>query len=178
MATKTHKGLLAECPICSGFQSERKFKRKRAGVADTSARRQANLELGEDPTRIQEDAVFMKFGLIDPIIDRNVKKPSWKSEVVWQRELKQWQKDTAGMVPRQRFQESRRGYTPRTASSTLNQEWAPNRPFTTANPSQKARPSNLPNLPNCRVVPYPKKFSQNLRTPLSPQTESKNSPRG
>jgi hypothetical protein len=154
MATKTHKGLLAECPVCTGFQPERKFKRKRTGVADTSARRQANLELGEDPTRIQKDAVFMKFGLIDPIIDRNVKKPSWKSEVVWQRELKQWQKDTAGMVPRQRFQESRRGYTPRTASSTLNQEFRPNR--------QWVRPNH----------------NQNRQTPSLRPTEYRNSPRG
>ena len=114
MATKIHKGLLAECPVCTGFQPERKFKRKRTGVADTSARRQANMELGEDPTRIKKDAVFMKYGLLDPIIDRNVRKPFWKSEVVWQREMKQFVQDTAGMVPRQRFQESRRGYTPRT----------------------------------------------------------------
>jgi hypothetical protein len=151
MATKIHKGLLAECPVCTGVQPERKFKRKRTGIADTSARRQANLELGEDPTRIQKDAVFMKFGLTDPIIDRNVKKPSWKSEVVWKNELKQFHNMTAGLVTRQRFQESRRGYTPRTASSTLNQEWRPNRP---------SRPN------------------QNPRTPSLRPTESKNSPRG
>jgi hypothetical protein len=151
MATKTHKGLLAECPICSGYQPERKFKRKRTGIADTSARRQANLELGEDPTRIQKDAVFMKFGLIDPIIDRNVKKPSWKSEVVWKNELKQFHNMTAGLVTRQRFQESRRGYTPRTAS-TLNQEFGPRRQWTRPN--------------------------QNRQTPSLPPTESKNSPRG
>jgi hypothetical protein len=151
MATKIHKGLLAECPVCSGYQPERKFKRKRTGIADTSARRQANLELGEDPTRIQKDAVFMKFGLIDPIIDRNVKKPNWKSEVVWQREMKQFVQDTAGMVPRQRFQESRRGYTPRTAST----------PY----PSRQLRQTrNWQNL--------------NRQMPLSPPTEFRNSPRG
>ena len=156
MATKIHKGLLAECPVCTGFQPERKFKRKRTGVADTSARRQANMELGEDPTRIKKDAVFMKYGLLDPIIDRNVRKPFWKSEVVWQREMKQFVQDTAGMVPRQRFQESRRGYTPRTASSSY-----PSTPY----PSQQVRQTrNWQNL--------------NSRTPLSPPTEFKNFPRG
>src|SRR5580698_9480738 len=162
MATKTHKGLLAECPTCSGFQPERKFKRKRTGVADTSARRQANLELGEDPTRIQKDAVFMKYGLIDPIIDRNVKKPFWKSEVVWQRGMKQFVQDTAGMVPRQRYQESRRGYTPRTASSTLNQEFRP-----------RTKPWREIQFKDPKIQRH-----QNPRTPSLPLTEFRNSPRG
>ena len=120
MATKTHKGPLVECPVCSGVQPERKFRRKKTiGLtAEISVRRQATAELGEEPTRFQKDAVFQKYGIHDPVIDRNVKKPSWKSEVVWKNELKTWEKETVGLVPRQRYQESRRGYTPRTASDT------------------------------------------------------------
>ena len=164
MATKIHKGLLAECPTCSGVQPERKFRRKKTVglTAEISVRRQATAELGEEPTRFQKDAVFQKYGIHDPVIDRNVKKPSWKSEVVWKNELKTWEKETAGLCPRQRFQESRRGYTPRTASS------------------------RYPNLPNCKVTPYPKVFRMNLKsgnpstpsTPSLPPKEFRNSPRG
>ena len=158
MATKTHKGPLVECPVCSGVQPERKFRRKKTtGVtAEISVRRQATAELGEEPTRLQKDAVFQKYGIHDPVIDRNVKKPSWKSEVVWKNELKTWEKETAGLCPRQRFQESRRGYTPRTASSTLNQDFRPRPKF-----------QNRPNRPY-----------QNPRTPSLPPTEFRNSPRG
>ena len=158
MATKIHKGLLAECPVCSGVQPERKFRRsKRTGITpEISVRRQATAELGEEPTRFQKDAVFQKYGIHDPVIDRNVKKPSWKSEVVWKNELKTWEKETAGLVPRQRFQESRRGYTPRTASSTLNQDFRPRPKF-----------QNRPNRPY-----------QNPRTPSLPPKEFRNSPRG
>ena len=158
MATKIHKGSLVECPVCSGVQPERKFRRsKRTGITpEIAVRRQATSELGEEPTRFQKDAVFQKYGIHDPIIDRNVKKPSWKSEVVWKNELKTWEKETAGLCPRQRFQESRRGYTPRTASSRYS------------------------NLPNCKVTPYPKVFrvSSNPSTPSLPPKEFRNSPHG
>ena len=135
MATKTHKGLLAECPVCSGVQPERKFRRKKTTglTAEISVRRQATAELGEEPTRFQKDAVFQKYGIHDPVIDRNVKKPSWKSEVVWKNELKTWEKETAGLCPRQRFQESRRGYTPRPKFQNR-----PNRPY------QNPRTPSLP----------------------------------
>jgi hypothetical protein len=158
MATKTHKGPLVECPVCSGVQPERKFRRKKTTglTAEISVRRQATAELGEEPTRFQKDAVFQKYGIHDPVIDRNVKKPSWKSEVVWKNEMKTWEKETAGLCPRQRFQESRRGYTPRTASSTLNQDFRPRPKF-----------QNRPNRPY-----------QNPRTPSLPPTEFRNSPRG
>ena len=158
MATKIHKGLLAECPVCSGVQPERKFRHKKtAGLtAEISVRRQATAELGEEPTRFQKDAVFQKYGIHDPVIDRNVKKPSWKSEVVWKNELKQFHQMTEGLVPRQRYQESRRGYTPRTASSTLNQDFRPRPKF-----------QNRPNRPY-----------QNPRTPSLPPTEFRNSPHG
>ena len=151
MATKTHKGPLVECPVCSGVQPERKFRRKKTTglTAEISVRRQATAELGEEPTRFQKDAVFQKYGIHDPVIDRNVKKPSWKSEVVWKNEMKQFHQMTEGLVPRQRYQESRRGYTPRTAS-TLNQHR-----------------SNRPNRPY-----------QNPRTPSLPPKEFRNSPRG
>ena len=155
MATKIHKGLLAECPVCSGVQPERKFRRsKRTGITpEIAVRRQATAELGEEPTRFQKDAVFQKYGIHDPVIDRNVKKPSWKSEVVWKNEMKQFHQMTEGLVPRQRFQESRRGYTPRTASSTLNQDFRPR--------------------PKFQNRPY-----QNPRTPSLPPKEFRNSPRG
>ena len=158
MATKTHKGPLVECPVCSGVQSERKFRRKKTTglTAEISVRRQATAELGEEPTRFQKDAVFQKYGIHDPVIDRNVKKPSWKSEVVWKNELKTWEKETAGLVPRQRYQESRRGYTPRTASSTLNQDFRPR-----------------PKFQNRQNRPY-----QNPSTPSLPPKEFRNSPRG
>ena len=158
MATKIHKGLLAECPTCSGVQPERKFRRKKTTglTAEISVRRQATAELGEEPTRFQKDAVFQKYGIHDPVIDRNVKKPSWKSEVVWKNEMKQFHQMTEGLVPRQRYQESRRGYTPRTASSTLNQDFRPRPKF-----------QNRPNRPY-----------QNPRTPSLPPTEFRNSPRG
>ena len=158
MATKIHTGLLAECPTCSGVQPERKFRRKKTTglTAEISVRRQATAELGEEPTRFQKDAVFQKYGIHDPVIDRNVKKPSWKSEVVWKNELKTWEKETAGLCPRQRYQESRRGYTPRTASSTLNQDFRPRPKF-----------QNRPNRPH-----------QNPRTPSLPPTEFRNSPHG
>ena len=101
MATKTHKGPLVECPVCSGVQPERKFRRKKTTglTAEISVRRQATAELGEEPTRFQKDAVFQKYGIHDPVIDRNVKKPSWKSEVVWKNELKQFHQMTEGLVP-------------------------------------------------------------------------------
>ena len=158
MATKTHKGSLVECPVCSGVQPERKFRRKKTTglTAEISVRRQATAELGEEPTRFQKDAVFQKYGIHDPVIDRNVKKPSWKSEVVWKNEMKQFHQMTEGLVPRQRYQESRRGYTPRTASSTLNQDFRPRPKF-----------QNRPNRPY-----------QNPRTPSLPPTEFRNSPRG
>jgi len=158
MATKIHKGPLIECPVCSGVQPERKARsNKRTGITpEIAVRRQATSELGEESTRFQKDAVFQKYGIHDPVIDRNVKKPSWKSEVVWQREMKQWHKDIKGMVPRQRFQESRRAYTPRIASSTLNQDFRPRPKF-----------QNRPNHPY-----------QNPRTPSLPPTEFRNSPRG
>ena len=160
MATKTHKGPLVECPVCSGVQPERKFRRKKTTglTAEISVRRQATAELGEEPTRFQKDAVFQKYGIHDPVIDRNVKKPSWKSEVVWKNELKTWHKDTEGMVPRQRFQESRRGYTPRTASSN----YSPNSKV----PWSKMRLGNL----------NPSRPSQS--TPSLPPKEFRNSPRG
>ena len=112
MATKIHKGLLAECPVCSGVQPERKFRRKKtAGLtAEISVRRQATAELGEEPTRFQKDAVFQKYGIHDPVIDRNVKKPSWKSEVVWQREMKQWYDMTKGLVLRHSSRPERKTY--------------------------------------------------------------------
>ena len=158
MATKTHKGPLVECPVCSGVQPERKFRRKKTTglTAEISVRRQATAELGEEPTRFQKDAVFQKYGIHDPVIDRNVKKPSWKSEVVWKNEMKQFHQMTEGLVPRQRYQESRRGYTPRTASSTLNQDFRPRPKF-----------QNRPNRPY-----------QNPRTPSLPPKEFRNSPRG
>ena len=98
MATKTHKGPLVECPVCSGVQPERKFRRKKTTglTAEISVRRQATAELGEEPTRFQKDAVFQKYGIHDPVIDRNVKKPSWKSEVVWKNELKTWEQRNRG----------------------------------------------------------------------------------
>src|SRR5271166_2173111 len=122
---------------------------------NVAMRRQATAELGEDPTKIARDAVFMKFGLIDTVIDRNVKIPNWKSEVLWKNELKQFHNMTAGLVTRQRYQ-SRQGYTTRT--------------FTTGNPPQAAR---LWSHPEGKNRPYP-----NPSMPLSRPAEYKNSPRG
>ena len=162
MATKTHKGPLIECPVCSGVQPERKFRRKKTTglTAEISVRRQATAELGEEPTRFQKDAVFQKYGIHDPVIDRNVKKPSWKSEVVWKNEMKQFHQMTEGLVPRQRYQESRRGYTPRTASS--------NRPF------QRATDPSL----HRKFQQEKREFNQNRRTQSLPPKEFRNSPRG
>ena len=170
MATKTHKGLLAECPVCSGVQPERKFRRKKTVglTAEISVRRQATAELGEEPTRFQKDAVFQKYGIHDPVIDRNVKKPSWKSEVVWKNELKTWEKETAGLCPRQRFQESRRAYTPRTASSTLNQCFLPRVPY--------PRGQNV--LDRMAGKKWQKQAYPSQSTPSLPPKEFRNSPRG
>jgi len=97
---------------------------------NVATRRQATAELGEDPTKIARDAVFMKFGLIDTVIDRNVKKPFWKSEVIWKNELKQFTQNTQGLVTRQRYQ-SRQGYTTRPY-----QTLSPNRPMPLSRPTE------------------------------------------
>jgi hypothetical protein len=133
---------------------------------NVAMRRQAAEEFGEDPTRLQRDAVMMKYGIHDPVIDRNVKKPYWKSEVVWKNELKQFVQDTQGLVPRQRYQESRRGYTPKTAS--LNSQNLPRVPY--------PRGQNVLDRMGGRKwqqTAYPSR-----QMPLSRPTESKNSPRG
>jgi hypothetical protein len=104
MATKIHKGLMIECPMCSpdSTESRKKFrvrKSKSPATLDIATRRQVAAELGEDePTKDQRYILLQKFGVVSPKIDRQVTRPSWMSIQEWKRKSNDWYQATKGMV--------------------------------------------------------------------------------
>jgi hypothetical protein len=137
----------------------------------------------EDPLpRLRKDAIFMKYGVIAAVIEREIRRPTWKdkvifqhsdrpTEVVWNSMMQDWFRATKGMVIPQRTQQrsSVRGYTNRHPNSrpelgTLNKPIHPtdnryqNR-FATGHPKQYQNHSS--NRPSSATMDRSMKSPQN-----------------
>jgi hypothetical protein len=155
-----------------------------------AVRRQAGAEASaENPLpRLQKDAIFMKYGVIPTVIEREILLPLWKNEmmfqlsedkveVVWNRMLQNWRHETQGL----RRRDSDRGFTRSVPTVNSNRQTPPTNPRSRRPELGTLKPmrpmdNRYPNLPASRVVPYPKVFSENLKRSSAPMDKSTRSP--
>lgn len=99
---------------------KKRFHSNKGVSAEVAARRQAAAEAAqENPLpKEQKDALLMKYGVKPAVIEREIKMPAWKkdvifqlserpTEVVWHHRMQDWYKDTKGLT-----RNSARAYRP------------------------------------------------------------------
>jgi hypothetical protein len=105
---------------------KKRFHSNKGVSAEVAARRQAAAEAAqENPLpKEQKDAILMKYGVKPAVIEREIKMPAWKkdvifqlserpTEVVWHHRMQDWYKETKGLT-----RNSARGYRPTPPQTT------------------------------------------------------------
>lgn len=118
-----HKGLMADCKVCTPVQKpkrrdryETKVVRKVRGL-EGNLRRQMAEEIGD--AELSKDCrfqVMQHYGIIASRIDRKITKPFWMEESRWKTLKQEFYNATKGMFPSPRHQ---------TRSQSLAIEWLP-----------------------------------------------------
>ncbi|SRR6266496_5839749 len=99
-----HSGLMEKCKQCTPDMKEdrRELKLRRFSTnvpAEIAVRRQVSAEIEEeDVPREHRYILLQKYGVIDPVIDRRVQKPSWMEKSVWNQKINQWFVNTKGLA--------------------------------------------------------------------------------
>ena len=126
--SRVHAGLWTDCKNCNPDWKPKKRDRKDVKPKYTSGqvsvdiaiRRQIAAELGdEEPNKDVKFALLQKYGAAAARIDRNVTKPAWQEEKVWNQQKAQFDKTVKGLVPR----EVRPSASSQTAKGT-HHKWA------------------------------------------------------
>src|ERR1022692_1595778 len=123
---KVHRGLLAECIVCNPGLKKEKEKYERHHItttgitADIAARRQTMRDIGDaELSRDHRNTLFQKYGVYDPVIDRDITMPLWKAKLiqqksdrevstVWNNMMQDWFRATKGLVQPKKLQWRRR----------------------------------------------------------------------